>query len=89
MSSERTERATPRKRQKAAEKGDRVRSRELVAAAGMIAGVLSLGGVLESWGSRWSSAYQAFLALGATGAWQDIGSIGGSMGRFMTLPLAG
>ena len=71
MSSERTERATPRKRQKASEKGDRVRSRELVAATGMIAGVLALGKILTSWTSQWSAAYQAFLALGATSAWQD------------------
>ncbi len=71
MSSERTERATPRKRQKASEKGDRVRSRELVAATGMIAGVLSLGKILNVWASQWSAAYQAFLALGSTAAWQD------------------
>lgn len=71
MSDDRTERASPRKRQRASEKGDRVRSRELVAATGMIAGVLSLGSILGSWTSQWSAAYQAFLALGETSAWQD------------------
>jgi len=71
MSAERTEQATPRKRQKAAEKGDRVRSRELVGAAGMFAGVLALGYIFKIWASEWASAYQTFLALGATSAWQD------------------
>ena len=71
MSGERTERASPRKRQKASEKGDRVRSRELVAATAMIAGVLALGQILGSWTSRWSSAYQTLLGLGASSAWQD------------------
>jgi len=71
MSAERTERATPRKRQKAAEKGDRVRSRELVAAAAMLAGVLGLGQILKVWLGQWASAYQAFLAFGCPSAWED------------------
>jgi len=71
MSEDRTERATPRKRQKASEKGDRVRSRELVAATGMVAGVLALGRILGSWASDWSSVYQKLLALGAPAAWRD------------------
>ncbi|HEX3472676.1 MAG TPA: EscU/YscU/HrcU family type III secretion system export apparatus switch protein [Silvibacterium sp.] len=71
MSEARTERATPRKRQKASEKGDRIRSRELVAATGMVAGVLALGQILKSWASEWSCAYQTFLGLGAATAWQD------------------
>jgi flagellar biosynthesis protein FlhB len=71
MSGERTERATPHKRQKAAEKGDRVRSRELVAATGMVAGVLALGRILAPWAGGWSSAYQTFLSLGSTSAWRE------------------
>ena len=71
MSEVRTERATPRKRQRASEKGDGVRSRELVTATGMVAGVLALGQILGSWAGEWSSAYQTFLALGVTAAWQD------------------
>jgi flagellar biosynthetic protein FlhB len=71
MSGERTERATPRRRQKASDKGDRVRSRELVAATGMIAGVLVLGKVGEQLANRWVAAYQAFLSLASTSAWQS------------------
>ena len=69
MSGERTERATPHKRQKASEKGDRVRSRELVSASAMMAGVLTLGKILASSAKRWSSSYQAFLALGTSPTW--------------------
>ena len=69
MSGERTERATPHKRQKASEKGDRVRSRELVSASAMMAGVLTLGKILLSSAKRWSSSYQAFLALGTSATW--------------------
>jgi len=71
MSGDRTEKATPRRKQKAQEQGDRVRSRELLAACGMLAGVLTLGHVAEHWVSNWSIAYQQFLALGMPHAWQD------------------
>jgi flagellar biosynthetic protein FlhB len=69
MSEERTEKATPRKRQQAKEKGDRVRSRELIGAAGTLAGVLALGQLTEKWSGNWEGAYQAFLGLGLPGAW--------------------
>jgi flagellar biosynthesis protein FlhB len=71
MSDERTEKATPRKRQQAREKGDRVRSRELVAASGTLAGVLALGQLTERWSGSWSAVYQTFLALGMPQAWAD------------------
>ena len=55
MSGERTEKATPRKRQRAQEKGDRVRSRELVAASGTLAGVLALGQLTGRWSGSWAA----------------------------------
>jgi flagellar biosynthetic protein FlhB len=64
MSGDRTERASPRKRQKAAEKGDRVHSRELVSAAAMVCGVLALGALVERWAGQWTSIYSDFLAMG-------------------------
>ncbi len=69
MSEERTEKATPRRRQQAQEKGDRVRSRELAGAAGTLAGVLALGRLAERWSGSWSAAYQTFLTLGLPQAW--------------------
>jgi len=71
MSEERTERASPRRRQKAAEQGDRVRSRELVTAAALTAGVWVLGQILTPWVGRWSCSYGDFLALGLPSAWQE------------------
>lgn len=71
MSEARTERATPRRRQKAAEQGDVVRSRELVTAFAMTAGVWALGQILTPWVSRWSCSYADFLALGLPSAWQQ------------------
>lgn len=71
MSGERTEKATPRRRQQAQEKGDRVRSRDLVAASGTLAGVLALGQLTGHWSGSWSAVYQTFLALGMPHAWTD------------------
>jgi flagellar biosynthesis protein FlhB len=71
MSGERTERATPRRRQKAQQQGDRVRSRELTAAFEMLAGVLVLGGIASHWSSMWSGLMTQVLALGAPSVWHD------------------
>lgn len=71
MSEERTEKATPRKRQQAREKGDRVRSRELIGASGMLAGVLALGQLTEKWSGSWEGAYQTFLGLGMPQVWTE------------------
>jgi flagellar biosynthesis protein FlhB len=69
MSEERTEKATPHRKQQAREKGDRVRSKELAGAVGALAGVLALGELTERWVGTWAAAYQAFLGLGAPEAW--------------------
>ena len=71
MSGERTERATPRRRQKAEEKGDRVRSRELTAACGMLAGVLVLGRTAPHWASMWGAIITQSMALGSPAVWRD------------------
>src|ERR1700756_5035422 len=71
MSGERTEKATPRRRQQAHEKGDRVRSRELVAASGTLAGILALGQLIERWSGSWSAVYQNFISLGAPAVWEE------------------
>jgi len=71
MSGERTERATPRRRQKAQQQGDRVRSRELTAACGMLAGVLILGILAPRWASMWSGLMTQMLALGSPAVWHE------------------
>jgi flagellar biosynthesis protein FlhB len=64
MSTDRTEKASPRKRQKASEDGDRARSRDLLSAAGLLAGALSLGQIAIRWMPHWKEAYERSLALG-------------------------
>ncbi len=71
MSDERTEKASPHKRRQAQEKGDRVRSRDLVAASGTLAGVLALGQLTGRWSGSWAAVYQTFLTLGMPNAWTD------------------
>ena len=63
MSSERTEKASPRRRQKAEQEGDRPRSRELLSAAALLAGSLTLGWATRSWLPTWCGIYQDAIAL--------------------------
>jgi len=71
MSEDRTEKATPRKRREAQEKGDRVRSRELIGASGTLAGVIALGQLTDKWSGNWAVVYQTFLGLGMPQAWTE------------------
>jgi flagellar biosynthesis protein FlhB len=63
MSSERTEKASPRRRQKAAQKGDRPRSREVLSAAALLGGSLTLGWSARAWLPIWTRIYHDTLAL--------------------------
>jgi flagellar biosynthesis protein FlhB len=70
MPGERTEQATPHRREKARQEGDILHSRELSAAAGTLAGVLALGSLGGRTLEAWRTAFAAFLALGAPGRWE-------------------
>jgi flagellar biosynthesis protein FlhB len=70
MPGERTEKASPRRRQRAREQGDFVRSRELLSSATLLAGVSALGYVAPRFVSDWAAAYSDFLHLGLTATWQ-------------------
>lgn len=63
MSNERTEKASPRRRQKAEQEGDRPRSRELLSAAALLAGSLVLGWGARNWLPIWIGIYQDAIAL--------------------------
>lgn len=63
MSNERTEKASPRRRQKAEQEGDRPRSRELLSAAALLAGSLVLGWGAQTWLPIWIGIYQDAIAL--------------------------
>ena len=71
MPGDRTEQASPHRREKASKDGDILHSRELAAAAGTLAGVLSLGflggRILDSFRTSFSAA----LDLGAPDRWED------------------
>jgi flagellar biosynthetic protein FlhB len=63
MSSDQTEKASPTKRRKAADKGDRLVGRELLSAAALTAGILALGAMADGWILAWRHAYRDSLAL--------------------------
>jgi flagellar biosynthetic protein FlhB len=63
MSSEQTEKASPRRKQKAEQEGDRPRSRELLSAAALLAGSLTLGWSARTWVPVWTGIYQETIAL--------------------------
>src|SRR5579875_3810627 len=57
MSEKGTEQATPQKKKKARERGDAVRSRDLLSAMAMLGGVLMLGIVAHSFVGDWQQAF--------------------------------
>ena len=63
MSSDRTEKASPRRKQKAEQEGDRPRSRELLSAAALLAGSLTLGWCGRIWIPIWTGVYQNAIVL--------------------------
>ena len=66
MPGDRTEQATPRRREKAREQGDILRSRELPGAAAVLAGVLSLGVLGRQIANMFRGIYVSALALSAS-----------------------
>ncbi|HTJ30475.1 MAG TPA: EscU/YscU/HrcU family type III secretion system export apparatus switch protein [Acidobacteriaceae bacterium] len=70
MAGERTEQASPQRREKARREGDILHSRELTGAAGMLAGVLLLGWAMPRFLDRWLTALAGFLSYGAAQAWE-------------------
>ena len=64
MAGERTEQATQHRRDKARKDGDILHSRELSAAAGMLAGVMVLGAMGGHLLILWRNSFASFLDLG-------------------------
>ena len=69
MPGDRTEQATPHRRDKARKEGDILHSRELTTAAGTLAGVLAMGALGSRTLDGWRDAFAGFLALGVSGRW--------------------
>jgi flagellar biosynthesis protein FlhB len=70
MPGERTEQATQHRREKAQKAGDILHSRELAAAAGTLAGVMTLGALGARAVEAWSGAFKELLALSAPAHWE-------------------
>jgi flagellar biosynthetic protein FlhB len=70
MPGERTEQATQHRREKARKEGDLLHSRELSAAAGMLAGVIVLGVMGGRMLEVWRTSFSEFLRLGAPAQWE-------------------
>ncbi|HEY6487936.1 MAG: EscU/YscU/HrcU family type III secretion system export apparatus switch protein [Terracidiphilus sp.] len=87
MPGERTEQATPHRREKARKEGDLLHSRELSSAAGMLAGVLALGLFSARAVESWRSGFAAFLDLGNAANWEP-GTLEPTLSALRRLTLA-
>jgi len=70
MPGERTEQATPHRREKARREGDVLHSRELSSAAATLAGVIALGLAAGPMTEAWRSTLSGFFALGSPQRWE-------------------
>src|SRR5579872_4114076 len=66
MSDQQTEQATPQRKQKARESGDRVRSRELLQAAAMLAGLTTMGMVGGNFVNDWRQCFARCVGFAVT-----------------------
>jgi flagellar biosynthetic protein FlhB len=83
MSEKGTEQATEQRKQKAREKGDVVRSRELLSAVAMLAGMLMLGVAAKGFLAGWAAVYGRSLALGMDVGGEGLGA--GAMGAVLKI----
>jgi len=70
MPGDRTEQASPHRREQARKEGDVLHSRELSAASGSLAGVMVLGALGSSMLIGWRGAFAGFLDLGSAAHWE-------------------
>ena len=83
MANQGTEQATPLRKKKARERGDRVLSRELLSAMAMLGGVIMLGALAKGLVSDWGKAYSASLRSAAFG----VTSVDGENGELLLISL--
>jgi len=77
MADKGTEQATPLRKKKAREKGDSVRSRELLSAMAMLGGTVMLGAISNGFVSSWGNVYVKSLRSSMTG----VSSVDGQSGE--------
>ena len=71
MAGDRTEKATPQRRDKARREGDITHSRELTSAAGTLAGVMLLRVAWGEFLGRWGGSLETVMGLGAAAHWES------------------
>jgi flagellar biosynthetic protein FlhB len=76
MADKGTEQATPLRKKKARERGDRVHSRELLSAMAMLGGVVVLGALANGFVSSWAKVYAGSLGSARVGL-NGVDSAGG------------
>jgi flagellar biosynthetic protein FlhB len=81
MANKGTEQATPLRKKKARERGDRVHSRELLSAMAMLGGVIMLGVLAKGLVSNWGKAYSASLRSATFG----VTSVDGENGELLLI----
>ena len=86
MPGDRSEQATPQRREKARKEGDLLHSRELCSAAGMLAGVLLLGAGGHRFLAGWAESFEAFLSYGVNAAWEP-NAVDGTLHTLMALAM--
>ncbi len=75
MSEKGTEQASPQRKQKAKDRGDIVRSRDLLSATAMLAGVLVLGGVTHTFVETWGAVFGRCIRMATTGHLNSDGAV--------------
>ncbi len=85
MADKGTEQATPLRKKKAKEKGDSVRSRELLSAMAMMGGVTTLGAISNGFVSSWGNVYVESLRSASTG----VGGVDGQSGEQLSIGVVG
>jgi flagellar biosynthetic protein FlhB len=71
MPGDRTEQATPHRREKARKDGDILHSRELTSAAGTLAGVIAMGSLGAGSLIAWRKTFAGLLSLGSEACWES------------------
>jgi flagellar biosynthetic protein FlhB len=77
MADKGTEQATPLRKKKAKDKGDSVRSRELLSAMAMLGGIVTLGAMSNGFVASWGKVYVESLRSATTG----VGTVTGQNGE--------
>jgi flagellar biosynthetic protein FlhB len=88
MSEQKTEQATEHRKKKAQEKGDRVRSRELLSALAMLGGLLMLKATSAGFATSWARVYRESLRAASQGDVTDGVRWSGAVVRLMLPALA-